>query len=203
MRRSATATFAMLLSLNLFVLVACQESPEGVTEPGSRLGLAANAHLKGQNPISFTDNGFSLTAVVDYAGLGNFDTQQTLTAQGNVTSTCTNPSGSTQPPGQNPAPVTVAGATPVDASDIQNGNVTIQTTTGAPQSPIPGAPGCPNRKWTQAITSVSFTSATIQVRQDQSGGPAFETVVLTVNCTFSPPTSDGTVPRSQFSCSVV
>lgn len=164
---------------------------------------AANPHLKGQNPVSFTDNGLTLSATVNYAGLGNFDTLQVLTASGNTASTCTN-NGGNQAPGQNPAPVTVAGATPVPAGDIKNGNVTISTTTNAPVSPVPGAPGCPNSGWTENITNVFFTSATIRLFQDQTAASGdfgrWETLVLTVNCTFSPPTSNGAVPSSGFSC---
>jgi hypothetical protein len=153
--------------------------------------MAVSPHVK--SGPSFTDNGSTLTATVTYAGLGNFDTTQTLTATGNPTATCTNPAGATQPPGQNPASVTLTGVTAVPASDIKNGNVTLTTTTGAPVSPIPGAPGCPNRKWTETITDVAFTSATIQLAQQGS-------VVVTVSCTFSPPTSNGPVPSSGFSC---
>src|SRR5213078_648358 len=105
--------------------------------------LAANAHLKGRNPISFTDGGLTLSATVNYTGLGNFNTLQTLSAGGNVTSTCTNPAGATKPPGQNPAPVTTSGSTAIPAGDIKNGNVAIKTTTDAPTTPIPGAPDCP------------------------------------------------------------
>ena len=169
--------------------------------------LAASPHLKGRSPVSFTDNGQSLVAQVSYAGLGNFDSLQVLTATGNVTSTCTNPAGATQPPGQNPAPVTTTGTTPVNVSDIKNGNVTISTTTAPPTSPIPGAPGCPNPMWTETITNVAFTSATIRLFQDQTAGTdgpfgRWETLVLTVNCTFSPPTSNGPVPSSGFTCTV-
>jgi hypothetical protein len=35
--------------------------------------LAAEPHLKGRNPIAFTDNILTLEATVSYAGLGNFD----------------------------------------------------------------------------------------------------------------------------------
>src|SRR6266542_2465275 len=147
---------------------------------------AVNPHLKGNNPILFTDNGLTLTATVSYAGLGNFDSLQVLTATGNPTATCTNPSGKNQPPGQNPAPV---------------------TTTARPTTPIPGAPDCPNPLWTETITGVAFTSAMIQLFQDQTAGTGtfgrWETIVLTVNCTFSPPTSNGPVPSSSFTCSVV
>ena len=164
---------------------------------------AASPHLKGRNPISFTDNGLTLSAEASYAGLGNFDTLQVLTATGNTTSLCTN-NGGNQAPGQNPAPVTLVGATPVPAGDIKNGNVTISTTTDAPVTPVPGAPGCPNSNWTEDITDVSFTSATIRLFQDQTAADGafgrWETLVLTVNCTFSPPTSNGPVPSSGFSC---
>ena len=166
------------------------------------VALAASPHLKGNNPIVFTDNGLTLTAQVSYAGLGNFDTLQTLSATGQPTATCTNPAGATQPPGQNPAAVTLTGATAVPAGDIKNGNVTISTTTGAPVTPIPGAPGCPNPQWTENITDVAFTSATIMLFQDANANGTFDSgeLVLTVNCTFSPATSNGVVPRSGFTC---
>ena len=153
--------------------------------------IAANPHVK--SGPSFTDNGLTLTATVSYAGLGNFDTVQALSAMGIPTATCTNPAGATQPPGQNPATVTLTGLTPIPAGDIKNGNVTITTTTNAPTSPIPGAPGCPNARWTETITDVAFTSATITLSQNNS-------VVVTVSCTFSPPTANGPVPSSGFTC---
>jgi hypothetical protein len=163
--------------------------------------LAQNAHLKGRNPISFTDGGLTLSATVSYAGLGNFDTLQVLTASGGTTSTCTNQGGN-QAPGQNPAPVTLVGETPIPAGDIKNGNVTISTSTAAPVSPVPGAPGCPNSNWTEVITDVSFTSASIQLFQDSNENGMFEAgeLVLSVSCTFSPPTSNGAVPRTGFTC---
>jgi hypothetical protein len=161
--------------------------------------MAANPHLKGRNPVSFTDNGLTLTAVVSYAGLGNFDTFQELTATGDTTSLCTNQGGN-EAPGQNPAPTTTSGGTAVPASKIKNGNVTISTTTNAPVTPIPGAPGCPNSNWTESITDIAFTSATIKLSQDQDANGSFETLVLTVNCTFDPPTSNGAVPTSGFTC---
>jgi hypothetical protein len=167
------------------------------------VALGANAHLKGNNPISFNDNILTLSATVSYAGLGNFDTLQTLSATGNPTADCVNPgTGEHRPPGHQPAAVTLTGSTAVPKGDIKNGNVTISTETGAPQTPIPGAPGCPNSKWVENITDVAFTSATITLSQDSNANGIFEAseVVLTVNCTFSPATSNGAV--SGFSCSV-
>jgi hypothetical protein len=166
----------------------------------STAAFAANAHLKNHDGPTFTDNGSTLSVTVSYVGLGNFNTEQNLTATGNPTATCTNPAGATQPPGQNPASVTLTGVTTIPASDIKNGNVTITTVTGAPVTPIPGAPGCPNTGWTENITDVAFTSATIQLFQDSNGNGVFDPgeLVLTVNVTFSPATSNGTVPASGF-----
>src|ERR1051326_1084676 len=104
---------------------------------------AQNAHLRNNvrpNP-AFRDNGLTLTATAAYAGLGNFDTLQNLSARANPTADCVNPgTGEHRPPGQNPASASVTGSTAVPAGDIRNGNVTISTTTNAPVSPIPGAP---------------------------------------------------------------
>ena len=185
MQRRILFIFALPMMLAAFVL-------------GASPALATSAHLKGNHPLSFTDNGLTLTGTASYAGLGNFNTLQVLTATANPTATCTNPSGANKPPGQNPAPVTVMGSTAVPKSDIKNGNVTITTMTNPPVTPIPGAPGCPNSSWTEDITDMAFTSATIQVFQDTDNNGTYETLVLTVNVTFSPPTSNGPVPESGF-----
>jgi hypothetical protein len=159
--------------------------------------FAANVHFKPpRSEPSFTDNGLTLTASGALAGLGNADILVTLTATGNPTATCTNPAGATQPPGQNPAPVTLTGTQAIPASEIKNGNVTFSVTTVAPVSPIPGAPGCPNPRWTETITDVSFTSATVTVEQPPG------TTVLTATCTFSPATSNGHVPSGNVTCTV-
>lgn len=158
---------------------------------------AASVHLKG--PLTFTDNGLTLSVSGALAGLGNGDIVVGMTATGNPTATCTN-GGTNQPPGQNPAAVTETGATQIPASAEKNGNVPFGVSTNAPTNPIPGAPGCPNSKnWTETITDVAFTSATITVQQPAtltSPGPT----VLTVNCTFSPATTNGTVPSSTVTC---
>lgn len=157
---------------------------------------ASNVHLKGgpNSEPAFTDNGLSLSATGALAGLGNADVLIKLTATGRVTATCTNPSGANQPPGQNPAPVTLRGTQAIPASEIKNGNVTFNVRTARPVTPIPGAPDCPNANWTERITDVKFTSAIIRVEQPPG------TVVLTVRCTFSSPTTNGSVPSGNVSC---
>jgi hypothetical protein len=169
---------------------------------GSTAATAASPHFKGRSPIVFTDGGLTLTATASYAGLGNFDSLQVLTAAGDTASTCTTPSGTNESPGQNPAPVSVVGSTPVPAGDVKNGNLTVTTSTAAPTSPVPGSPGCPNASWTETITDVSFTSATLRLFQDQNAGTGefgrWETLVLTASCTFDPATSNGSV--TGFTC---
>jgi hypothetical protein len=166
---------------------------------------AGNAHLRNNvrpNP-AFTDNGLTLTATAAYAGLGNFNTLQNLAATANPTADCVNPgTGEHRPPGRNPASANVTGSTAIPAGDIRNGNVTISTTTNAPVSPIPGAPDCPNANWVENITGMAFTSATITLFQDANENGTFEPgeLVLTVSCTFNSPTSNGSVPSSNYSC---
>jgi len=71
---------------------------------------------------------------------------------------------------------------------------TCTTPSGATQPPpIPGAPDCPNPRWTEAITDLAFTSAVITVTQ---GGAT----VLTITCTVSPPTTNGGVPPRSVTC---
>ncbi len=156
---------------------------------------AANVHLKGGKNAepSFTDNGLTLSASGELSGLGFGDVLVTLSATADVTATCTN-NGQHQAPGQNPAPITVTGSEAIPAGEIKNGNTPFGVITEEPTTPIAGAPDCPNPNWSEDITDLAFTSATITVEQPVG------TVVLTVSCTFSSPTSDGAVPGSQVSC---
>jgi hypothetical protein len=156
---------------------------------------AANVHYKPtSSQPSFNDKGLVLDASGALAGLGNQDIKVNLEAKGNPTASCTNPSGANQPPGHNPAPVTLTGFQSIPASEVKNGNVAFSVTTSAPTTPIAGAPDCPNPQWTEKITDVAFTSAAITVEQPVG------TVVLTSDCTMSPATKDGAVPARQVQC---
>lgn len=157
--------------------------------------FGSSVHLKGgaNAEPAFNDLGLALSAAASLAGLGNEDVLVTLTAQADVTATCTNQGGN-QAPGQNPAPVTVSGSQSIPADKIKNGNVAFDVTTVEPVSPIPGAPDCPNPNWSEDIVDLSFTSATITVEQPAGN------LVLTVTCTFSEPTSNGAVPGRNVTC---
>jgi hypothetical protein len=130
--------------------------------------LAANVHLKNKPALTFNDQGLFLNATGALTGLGNGDIVITLSAQGQPVATCTNPgSGEHQPPGQNPAVVTLGGAQEIPEGAIKNGNVGFNVDTAGPVTPIPGAPGCPNSKWREDINDVIFSgfNATITVYQ--------------------------------------
>ncbi len=159
------------------------------------VALASSVHLKGGKNAkpAFTDLGLSLKSSGELSGLGNGDVLVTLNATADVTSTCTNQGGNSAP-GQNPAPITVTGSQAIPASEIKNGTTPFNVTTDAPPAVIAGAPDCPNTNWTESIDDLLFTSATITVEQPVG------TLVLTVTCTFSPHTSNGSVPGGTVSC---
>jgi hypothetical protein len=148
------------------------------------VAFAANVHFKKSPALHFTDNGTSLSATGALTGLGGGDVVITLTATGTPTATCTNPAGATQPAGQNPVDVTLTGVLAIPGADIKNGNLVFTVDSGSPTSPIAGAPDCPNPHWTEDITDVAFTSATITVYQP---------------CDTTPPAGVGTYPN----CTIV
>jgi len=145
----------------LFTALACV----AVT---SATAVAASVHLKGgaNAEPAFIDQGLFLESSGELAGLGGGDVVVALTATGNPTADCVNPgSGEHRPPGQQPAAVTLTGVQQIPESEIKNGNTPFDVATASPQTPVPGAPGCPNSNWTENIVDVAFTSATITVEQ--------------------------------------
>lgn len=173
-----------------------EDSDAPPADPVVGLGTEGNPHWKGGKSAapSFNDLGLALKASGAVAGLGNGDVTVDLSAAGKAFSTCTNPGGGTQPPGQNPADVTLSGTQAIPASEIKNGALSFSLSTGGPAPIVEGAPGCPGSNWTQAVTDVSFSSAHITIKQNGS-------TVLDVTCTFSPSTANGAVPARNVTCS--
>src|SRR5256886_14036179 len=172
--------YARLIPAAALLISGAAAGCSSYNEPSAPTHIsAASLHLKGgaNSEPPFIDNGLSLTSNGALAGLGNEDLVVTLSPTANVTANCTNHGGN-QPPGQNPAPITVTGSQSIPASEIKNGNVSFSVTTNGPTTPIPGAPDCPNPNWSENIQDLAVTSATITVEQPAG------TLVLTVSCTF-------------------
>src|SRR5262249_38498913 len=138
------------------------------------VAVAANVHFKSGSP-TFINNGLTLTVNGTLAGIGNKDLTITVTATGTATTVGINPGGHTVP--GHPATVTETRTLPISASEVKNGEVFFSVTTPPPATPTAKQAGFPNNNWTVIVTSVSFTSVTITVKQ---GG---KTVL---NQTFTP-----------------
>jgi hypothetical protein len=180
------------------VLAACSDTT--APRQDDTVGLVkgpslASVHLKGGKNAepAFFDFGLYLGASGELSGLGNGDVMVNLTARANVTSTCTNQGGNAAP-GQNPAPITVAGGVAIPEEEIKNGNTPFSVMTVSPDPIIPGAPDCPNPNWTESIDDLAFTWARISVEQPEGNE------VFSVFCTFNPPTSDGAVNKRYVTC---
>lgn len=128
------------------------------------IAFAGKVHFNNSNPPTFTSSGLTLTASGRVYGLGYGDVLITLDASGTANLLCTNPGGSSKVPGQNPN-FTASGSGSFPASEVKNGHLDFSVTTNPPQSPVPGAPDCPNSGWTETITSITWTSATITIYQ--------------------------------------
>ena len=126
------------------------------------LALAASVHFKGEQ--TFTDNGLTLTADGELAGLGNADVLIVLSAVGDGSALCRNRGGNVAP-GQNKIPVLVTATQTVLAEEIKNGTTPYRLTTAGPAQPTAAQAGCPNGNWTAEINDVVFSSATISVEQ--------------------------------------
>ena len=132
--------------------------------------FAASVHFK-QSPPTATRSSDKLTLTVcgALAGLGNGDVTIRVSANANPTAICTNQGGNAAP-GQNPAQVTVTGATTIPADKIKNGNVSFCVTTSPPPQPTWDQAGCPNSNWSAQITCMAFSGYTITVEQPTGSG---------------------------------
>jgi len=133
---------------------------------GATTASAASPHFKRGSP-TFTDNGLTLTASGDIAGLGNGDIRIIVLASGTPTAGCVNPgTGEHRPGGQQPAQV-VSGQVDIPGDQVKNGTLNFSVTTLPPTAPTSAkAAGCPNNNWTVVIDDVSFTDQTLCVYQD-------------------------------------
>jgi hypothetical protein len=128
--------------------------------------FAASAHFKKGSP-TFTDNGTTLTASGEIAGLGNGDVRIRILATGTPLAGCVNPgTGEHRPGGQQPA-VVVSGTQDIAGNEIKNGTLSFGVTTNEPTPPATAKEaGCPNNNWEVVIDDVSFTDQTLCVYQD-------------------------------------
>jgi hypothetical protein len=196
MKLALTGVLGALLLVSATAISGCAaDSSSADTDVDVGLEPQGSVHFKGGKGAgpSFTDLGLALKAAGGLSGLGNGDISVDLSVVGQPLATCSNPGGGTQPPGQNPAEVTLTGTQAIPASEIKNGNVGFSLQTNAPPTIVAGAPGCPNTQWVERIEDVTFKSATIDVKQNGAN-------VFHVTCTFSPSTANGLVPASTVTC---
>jgi len=120
--------------------------------------LADNPHFV-EGP-TFTDNGTTLTASGNIAGLGNAGGSASIVLRADLTATtlCHNPQGKVAPGQTKFLSVSTSGTFPIDS----NGHVIFSLST---EEPTPGA--CPNGKWTGEVTDVTFSNVTISVNGQQ------------------------------------
>jgi len=142
MRRVAWIAFLIVLVLAL----------------GTGPAFAQSGHFVGTQTC--TDIGTQVRCSGKVAGLGSTTFQIDVTAQGQATVECTNPGGNVAP-GQTFS-FTAAGSSGPLATP-RNGQFRYTVTTDAPTAP---AGSCPNPQWTANVVDVSFTSATITLRED-------------------------------------
>jgi hypothetical protein len=183
----------LLTTLAALPLAACMTDDDGDIDSAEQEG---KTHVKGGKDAkpAFEDAGLSLIGSGDLAGLGNADVLIKLVAVAQPISTCTNPAGATQPPGQNPALVDISGSVAIPAAEIKNGTLHFVVETQAPSPTVAGAPDCPNATWTQAVEDMAFLRGTVIVEQP-AGTPK-----LTLRCSFTPMTEDGLVPTANVYC---
>jgi len=124
--------------------------------------LGASVHIKSGPTVTTSPTALEFDACL--AGLGNQDIQVTITATGNATVNCLNPSGFLVP-GKNKVPITATATATISGNEIKNGNVCFSVTAKAPDTVDPLLAGCPNANWTAKVVSVDFTEVRLVVVQ--------------------------------------
>jgi hypothetical protein len=124
---------------------------------------AANAqsgHFVGAQTC--TDIGTQVQCSGKVAGLGGTTFTITVSATGTASVTCTNPAGNVAP-GQSFTTTTTGSSGPFPTP--RNGQASYTVTSNPPSAP---AGSCPNPKWTATVTDVTFTTATLTLREDST-----------------------------------
>ena len=142
----------------------------------SSTAFASSVHFKKPLPtFSKSATTFAVTASgINLSGLGSGDIKIDISAVGSATALCQNPGGSSKVPGQNPVAVNVSGTVFLPGNAVKNGNVlgVTATTAGVP-TPTTEQAGCPNSSWSVVGMTVSYSSVTLTISQDNNGNDAF------------------------------
>jgi hypothetical protein len=135
----------------------------------------AAVNVKTEPRITFSGATATLTAG-NFSGLGNVPASAELTVTGEATFFCTNPSGSNQPPGQNPVPAESGSSGPVDLGNSDhNGRGTVAGITAEvefPPTPTPQEVGCGGKgstAWTVEEDELTATDAVLVITQPEGG----------------------------------
>jgi hypothetical protein len=136
----------------------------------SGTALAQSGHFLDRT-VACRDIGTQVLCTGKVAGLGGTTFQLLVQATGLASVECENPGGNVAP-GQDTETTTLgdSGRLPTP----RNGNFTFNLDTEAPTAPDSS---CPNDSWTPSITDVSFTTATIQLFEDNT---LSDTITVTV-----------------------
>jgi hypothetical protein len=108
---------------------------------------------------SYRDDGLALTATGLLTGLEDSDVRVTVRARAEVLGSCRSQDGHE-----------IAITYPSEARSVvteygSNGMVEYSVTTVEPESPVPGAPACPDPTWEQTVLDVNFSDVTILAEQ--------------------------------------
>lgn len=126
--------------------------------------LAQSGHFLagGGNAVKCVDTGTQVSCTGKVAGLGGTTFEIIVEAEGLASVECTNPGGNVAP-GQDTI-VTVEGGTDPRPTP-RNGQFRFTITTDDPE-PLPPTPTCPNGQWTAEIVDVTFSEATLTLKED-------------------------------------